>query len=65
VTEGKPDWFQTEDIARDGVLPNEIWNAVFDALDEKCKVEDAERRRAASWKSRPKRGGLESSKDRP
>jgi hypothetical protein len=27
--------------------PEEVWEAVFNAIDEKCKVEDAERRRAA------------------
>jgi hypothetical protein len=64
VTEAAPDWFQMEDITRDGVVPQEVWDAVLDAVDEKCKAEDAERRRAAaSLKSRPKRGG--SPKDRP
>ena len=43
----KPEWFQSEDIARDGVLPREEWDALLDLVDEQCKVEDAERRRGA------------------
>ena len=47
VTEAAPEWFQMEDITRDGVLPDEVWDALLDVVDEKCKVEDAERRRMA------------------
>jgi hypothetical protein len=45
MTEGEPEWFHAEDITHDGVLPDKVWNAVLDAVDEKCKAEDAERRR--------------------
>jgi hypothetical protein len=41
-----PEWFQTEDMVHGGVLTEEIWEAVDDAIDEKCKAEDAERRGA-------------------
>jgi hypothetical protein len=37
-----------EDITRGDVLPHEAWNAVDDAIDEKCKAEDAARRLAAA-----------------
>jgi len=64
VTFGTPHWITLDDITEDDALPHEAWDAVIDAVDEKCKAEDAERRRAAaSLKSRPKRGG--SPKDRP
>ena len=39
------------DITQNEVLPNAVWEAVIDAVDAKCKVEDAERRTAA--KDRP------------
>jgi hypothetical protein len=48
-----PEWFKLEDLIRDGVLPNEVWDSVLDAVDEKCKVEDAERRRAATQRATP------------
>jgi hypothetical protein len=35
-------------MTRDGILPDEVWDAVLDAVDEKCKVEDAERHRIAT-----------------
>ena len=64
VTLGTPHWVEMTDLISDDVLPDEIWDAVLEAIDEKCKAEDAERRRAAaSGKGRPKRGG--SPKDRP
>ena len=48
---GTPYWVSLEDITQNDVLPNEVWDAVIDAIDAKCKVEDAERRTAA--KDRP------------
>ena len=44
---GTPYWVSLEDITQNDVLPNEVWEAVMDAIDAKCKVEDAERRTAA------------------
>jgi len=44
---GTPSWASLEDITQNDVLPNEVWEAVMDAIDAKCKVEDAERRTAA------------------
>jgi hypothetical protein len=50
VTEEAPEWFEMGGIARDGVLPEEIWDAVLNAINDKCKAEDAERRRVAAEK---------------
>ena len=44
---GTPYWVSLEDITQNDVLPNEVWEAVMDAIDAKCKVQDAERRTAA------------------
>ena len=46
-TEAAAEWFETHEIARNGVLSEEMWDALLDAVDEKCKAEDAKRRRAA------------------
>ena len=42
-TSGTPYWVSLEDITKNDVLPNTFWEAVIDAIDAKCKVEDAER----------------------
>jgi hypothetical protein len=47
-TEAAPEWFKSEDITRSGVLTEEIWEAALDAIEEKCKAEDVERRRVAT-----------------
>ena len=47
VTEGTPHWERLGDIIADDVLPHEMWDAVIDAVDEQCKAEDMQRRRAA------------------
>ena len=44
---GSPYWVVLGDITQNEVLPNAFWEAVIDAVDAKCKVEDAERRTAA------------------
>ena len=44
---GTPYWVVLGDITQNEVLPNAFWEAVIDAVDAKCKVEDAERRTAA------------------
>jgi hypothetical protein len=41
---GTPYWVSLEDITQNDVLPNAFWEAVVEAIDAKCKVEDAERR---------------------
>ena len=47
---GEPAWEEV-DILEIGA----VWNAVEDAIEERCKVEDTERRRvAAAQKSAPK-----------
>jgi hypothetical protein len=50
VTEGRRHWVKMEDIIRDDVVTHEMWDAVFDAIEEKSKAEDAERRRQAANK---------------
>jgi len=48
-----PHWVSLEDITQYDVLPNEVWEAMMDAIDAKCKVEDAERRTAAkAWQAK-------------
>jgi hypothetical protein len=54
VTFGTPRWVEMTDLVSDDVLPHEAWDLVLDAVDEKCKAEDAERRRAAGRKTRPR-----------
>jgi hypothetical protein len=53
VTLGTPRWIEMTDFTEDDVLPHEAWDAVIDAVDEKCKAEDADRRRAAGLKAKP------------
>jgi len=48
ATAGRPYWVRMDDITRDDVLPHDAWDAVLDAVDEQCKAEDADRRRAAA-----------------
>lgn len=47
MTLGMPYWVKMGDITENDVLPHEMWDAVIDAIDEKCKAEDAERRKTA------------------
>jgi hypothetical protein len=69
VTEVATEWFQMDDFARKCVVPEEVWDAVLDVVDEKSKVEDAERRRLpegkackppymSRWTRKPRRHGL-------
>jgi hypothetical protein len=44
---GEPYWVTLNDIIEEDVLPHGFWEAVDDAIEAKCKVEDAERRAAA------------------
>jgi hypothetical protein len=48
ITFGTPRWVEMTDLVSDDVLPHEAWDVVLDAVDEKCKAEDAERRRVAA-----------------
>lgn len=41
-------WVHLEDITQNDVLPHGTWDALMDAIDEKCRAEDAERRRVAA-----------------
>jgi len=44
---GEPYWVTLNDIIEEDVLPHGFWEAVDDAIEAKCKVEDAGRRTAA------------------
>jgi hypothetical protein len=44
---GEPYWVPLNDIIEEDVLPHGFWDAVDDAIETKCKAEDAERRAAA------------------
>src|SRR5262245_44168317 len=46
-----PYWVHLEDLAHNDVLPFEMWDALLDAVDDKCRAEDAERRRVAAAKA--------------
>jgi hypothetical protein len=50
----EPHWVQMEDLAEKDILPGEVWDRLRDTIDEKCKVEDAKRRRAADLKAKPR-----------
>jgi hypothetical protein len=52
---GTPYWVSLEDITENDVLPNDFWEAVVEAIDAKCKAEDAERRRISCKLARPSR----------
>ena len=43
---GTPYWVSLSDITDNDVLPQAFWEAVMDAVNAKCKVEDAKRRAA-------------------
>jgi hypothetical protein len=45
--QGEPYWVTLNDIIGEDVLPPGFWEAVDDAIEAKCKVQDAERRTAA------------------
>ena len=47
----EPYWMKLEELTRDDIVPTEVWDVLLDAVDEKCKVEDAERRRIAAAKA--------------
>lgn len=42
-----PVWTSIGELAQDGVLNDDMWNAIYDRIDEHCKGLDAERRRDA------------------
>ena len=44
----EPYWMKLEELTRDDIIPTEVWDVLLDAVDEKCKAEDAERRRVAA-----------------
>ena len=52
VTEVATEWFQMDDFARKCVVPEEVSDTVLDVVDEKSKVGDAERRRAAGLRDK-------------
>jgi len=48
-----PSWVRMRDIIENGILPEEFWDALDDALDQRCKAEDAERRIQAAGRKMP------------
>jgi hypothetical protein len=46
--EAGPEWLEVSDILQAGVLPSEIVDGLSDAIEDQCRKEDAERRRAAA-----------------
>lgn len=48
MTLGEPYWVEMPDLLGDDVLPHEVWEPVIDAINEKCKAEDARRRLEAA-----------------
>ena len=47
ITQGEPYWLTFGDFIRDDMLPNDVLSAIMNEIEEKCRAEDAERRRAA------------------
>jgi hypothetical protein len=47
---GKPYWKRFDDFIADDVFSHDMQDAIVDAIDEKCRAEDAERRKAAGRK---------------
>jgi hypothetical protein len=44
----EPYWMKRDELTRDDIIPTEVWDVLLDAVDDKCLVEDAERRRIAA-----------------
>jgi hypothetical protein len=42
-----PVWVKLGDLVGDGVMSREMWDSLYDAIDDQCKAEDAKRRKAA------------------
>ena len=47
----EPYWMKLEELTRDDIIPTEVWDVLLDAVDDKCRTEDAERRRVAAAKA--------------
>jgi len=43
----KPEWVTFDGVYHLGVLNRKIWDAIDDAIEEQCRVEDAKRRKGA------------------
>lgn len=46
--EGKSYWVKMDDITHDDIVPSQMFDDLLEAVDAKCKVEHAERRRLAT-----------------
>lgn len=44
--DAEPEWVHMEDLVHDGILDDDIWDAIIGAIIAKCKAEDRKRRRA-------------------
>jgi hypothetical protein len=41
----------SEELTQDDIIPTQVWDVLLDAVDDKCRAEDAERRRLAAAKA--------------
>jgi hypothetical protein len=48
VIADRPYWMSVEDLNRDDIVPIDVWDSLLDLVDDKCRMEDAERRRVAA-----------------
>jgi len=52
IADGEPYWAMLNDLTLDYVLPELFWEAIYDAIDDRCKSEDAERRKKLKGRRR-------------
>ena len=49
MTEGddgpESEWISFDNLTTDGVLPERVWDWIYDQIDKRCKAEDEERRK--------------------
>jgi hypothetical protein len=50
----EPHWVRMEDLAEADILPDGVWDRIRDVIEDKCKAENAKRRRAAGLKAKPR-----------
>jgi len=49
-----PHWVQLDEFIGEDIMPPELWDRIREAIDDKCRVEDAKRRQAAGSKAKPR-----------
>jgi len=48
----RPTWVKLNDLSEGGIIPGDVWEHLYDAIDDQCKAEDAKRRLGAA-KTKP------------